>query len=361
MHPFWGYVLLGLILFVFFNMIFRFGSFIEEPLLLWFEGVAAYLGSYLSEGSLAFTVIEGLIQGFSGGIAIVLPYLIPFLVGLALLEDVGYLPRAAFLMDAIMHQMGLHGKAIFPFVMGYGCNVPAIMSVKSLESSRDRFIASALVCFVPCAARTTIVFALVAYYLGPNLALLLYILNLLVIGISGNLLSRMRPESSAGLIMEIPTYQVPGFKAVVNKVWFRLREFIVLAWPLLIVGSVILSLLEYFELFDIINERFHPFTSGLLGLPSEVSITLIFGILRKELSLIMLVQALGTSDFAAVMSDAQIMVFTAFSMFYMPCLATLAMLRSVVGNYGMIFALGMTTVVATVIAVLFRIAYLVLT
>ena len=123
---------------------------------------------------------------------------------------------------------------------------------------------------------------------------------------------------------------------------------------MLIVGSIILSLIEYFHYFDLINRIFAPFTSGLLGLPEEVSITLIFGILRKELSIIMLVQALGTSDFASVMTNAQLMVFTVFSIFYIPCLATLTMLRSVIGTRGMLFALFFTTAVATVLAVFFR-------
>lgn len=135
-----------------------------------------------------------MIQGFSGGIGIVLPYIIPFLLGLSLLEEIGYLPRVAFLMDDVMHWIGLHGKAVIPFVLGYGCNVPAVMGVKMLTSGRDRFIAAVLINFIPCAARTTIIFALVSFYLGPNLAFYLYILNLIVIAAAGNLLSRLQPE-----------------------------------------------------------------------------------------------------------------------------------------------------------------------
>jgi ferrous iron transport protein B len=357
MHPYWGYLILVLMLVAFFYLVFGFGKFLEEPLLAWFEQLSTYLGEHLSHESLWFTILNGLIQGFSGGIGIVLPYLIPFLLGLSLLEDVGYLPRAAFLMDTIMHRMGLHGKAIIPFVLGYGCNVPAIMGVRILESSRDRFITAVLVNFIPCAARTTIIFAIVARFVGPGWAIFLYIFNLLVIGASGSLMSRIRPEISPGLILEIPSYKFPRPRAVANKIWFRLREFIVIAWPLLIVGSVILSLLEYFELFGPINRAFAPFTSGLLGLPEEVSVTLIFGILRKELSIIMLIQALGTSDFASVMTVTQMMVFTVFCLFYIPCLATLAMLRVVIGTRGMIFALLFTTAVATVLALTFRIAF----
>jgi ferrous iron transport protein B len=357
MHPLLGYAFLAGILFSFFWFVFSFGKHIEEPILTLFGQFTAYLGSHLSSGSLLFTLTNGLIQGFSGGIGIVLPYLIPFLLGLSLLEDIGYLPRAAFLMDSIMHAIGLHGKSIIPFVLSYGCNVPAIMGVRIMERSRDRFITAVLVTLIPCAARTTVIFALVAFYLGPMRALALYLLNIVVIGAAGKVLSRYLPDTSPGMILEMPSYKLPQFSNVVRKVWFRLREFVVIAWPILIVGSLILSLLEYLQLAELINGILSPFTSGLLGLPPEVGITLIFGILRKELTIIMLVQALGTSNFASVMTGEQMMVFTGFSLFYIPCLATLGMLRSTIGNRGMLFTLFFNTAIATFIALVFRGVY----
>lgn len=357
MHPFLGYAFLAGVLFSFFWLVFSFGKHIEEPILALFEQLTAYLGAYLSKDSLVFTVANGLIQGFSGGIGIVLPYLIPFLLGLSLLEDVGYLPRAAFLMDSIMHSIGLHGKSIIPFVLSYGCNVPAIMGVKIIERARDRFITAVLVTLIPCAARSTIIFALVAFYLGPLKALLLYILNVVVIAAAGRVLSLTMPEVSPGMILEMPSYRLPQVATVMRKSWFRLREFILIAWPVLIAGSVILSLLEYFHLAERINGILSPFTSDLLGLPAAVGITLIFGILRKELAIIMLVQALGTSNFAAVMTAEQMMAFTVFSLFYIPCLATLGMLRSTIGNRGMLFALLFNTSIGTVMALGIRLLY----
>lgn len=357
MHRYWGYFILVALLFALFYLVFGLGKLIEEPLLAVFENFSEYLGENMDQSSVLYTVLKGLVQGFSGGIAIVLPYLVPFLFGLSLMEDIGYLPRAAFLMDGIMHRIGLHGKAIIPFVLGYGCTVPAIMGVRILDSQRDRFITAVLTNFIPCAARTTIIFALVGFYLGPGHALSLYLVNILVIAAAGKIISRMRPEISPGLIIEIPSYKLPGTRAILSKIWFRLREFIVIAWPILIVGSIILSLLEFFKLSEPINGILAPFTTGILGLPEETSITLIFGILRKELTIIMLVQALGTSDFATVMTTGQMMVFTVFTLFYVPCLATLAMLRSVIGARGMIFTLFFTTAVATLLALIFRLLF----
>lgn len=357
MHPFLGYIILGLMLVSFFGFVFSLGRQIEAPLLGWFEALSNYFASLMDRGSLIFTLLNGLIQGFSGGIGIVLPYLIPFLLGLSLLEDVGYLPRAAFLMDSIMHRIGLHGKSIIPFVLSYGCNVPAILGVRILEKARDRFITAILVTFIPCAARTTVIFALIAFYLGPIYAFLLYLLNVVVIAVVGKVLSRVMPEVSPGMILEIPSYKLPRPGAVVRKIWFRLREFVVIAWPILIAGSLILSLLEFLHLSEMINEVLSPFVSGLLGLPKEVGITLIFGILRKELSIIMLVQALGTSNFSSVMTVEQMLVFTVFTMFYIPCLATLGMLRSTIGIRGMLFALLFNTAVGTAMALVFRIVF----
>ncbi|RJR39773.1 MAG: ferrous iron transport protein B [Desulfobacteraceae bacterium] len=357
MHPLLGYVILGLVLVLFFTLVFTFGKVLETPLLALFQDLNQHLSEHLNQDSIIFTLLKGLIEGFSGGVGIVLPYLVPFLFCLSVLEDVGYLPRAAFLMDSIMHRIGLHGKSIIPFVLGYGCNVPAIMGVRILERGRDRFITAVLSTFIPCAARTTVIFAVVAFYLGPLYAAMLYLINLLVIAVAGKVLSRIMPEITPGMVLEIPSYKAPNLRAVINKIWFRLREFIVIAWPLLIAGSLILSLLDYLRLSDSINRVFSPFTVGLLGLPEAVSITLIFGILRKELTVIMLVQALGTTNFAAAMSHEQLFVFTVFSLFYIPCLATLGMLRSVIGNLGMGIALVVNTSVGTVIALISRVAF----
>jgi len=354
MHPLWGYLILGAVLFGFFSVVFGVGRLIEAPIMAGFEQLGLLLTTAFPDRNLAYTVLHGLIQGLSGGIGLVLPYLLPFLVVLTLLEDVGYIPRAAFLMDSLMHKIGLHGKAIIPFVLGYGCTVPAIMSVRLLESSRDRLVTSLLVNFIPCAARTTVIFALVGFYLGPGHALLLYVLNLVIIALAGRLLLHFLPEATPGMILEVPSYRLPQLRALLAKVWYRMREFVVIAWPILIAGSVVLSLLEAFELAQPINALLAPFTSTLLGLPAAVGITLIFGVLRKELAIVMLVQALGTSDFSSVMTNGQLLTFTVFTIFYVPCLGTLAMLRSVSGVRGMLAALGLTTLVATLGALVFR-------
>jgi len=353
LHPVWGYIFLFAILFGFFQSVYSLGGLIERPVIDILNVMQDWLILQIDGSGFISEILSGLIQGISGGIAIVLPYLLPFLIGLGILEDVGYLPRVAFLMDALMHRIGLHGSAVVPFILGFGCNVPAIMATRLIRDKKERFIAGALATMIPCAARLAIVFGLVAFYLGPFIAMLIYILDLIVIALTGRMLSKLLPEVTPGLIMEMPVYRIPTVKTVFHKTWFKIREFIVEAWPVLILGSMVLSMFNYFNLSKYINIFLRPL-SWVLGLPSEVGVPLIFGILRKELSLIMLGQALGSMDFANVLTPVQMITFTVFVIFYMPCLATLVVIRKELGNKAMWAIMGITTVVAIIFALASR-------
>jgi ferrous iron transport protein B len=327
MHPVWGYAVLVLVFLGIFQLIFTVGKFGEDRILGVFSGLIAWMSRYMDPQSVPFAAAKGALLGTAGAVAIVLPYLLPFLVCLAVLEDLGYLSRVGYLMDALMHRLGLHGTATLPVLLGYGCSVPAVMATRILSSRRDRFIAAFLAVLVPCSARMTVIMALVGVYLGAYYALGIYVLNLLVVVLAGHILALIWPEISPGMLMEVPAFRVPAPKVVMMKTWWRLREFVMVAFPLLVAGSAILSLIEFYGWQQFINAALSPLTA-LLGLPRAVGLTLIFGVLRKELSLLMLMQALGTTHVASVMSVAQILIFTLFVTFYLPCMATLAaMLR----------------------------------
>ncbi|MDD3655268.1 MAG: ferrous iron transport protein B [Atribacterota bacterium] len=356
MHPIFGYVSLTVILYLFFNFVFYVGALFEEPLLDFFYQFLPYAEQVLGADTLPYHIVNGVIQGLAGGIAIVLPFLFPFLLGLAFLEDTGYLPRVAYLMDSFLHRIGLHGKAIIPLILGYGCTVPAVMATRILESERDRFITSILTTMVPCAARITIIFGLVAFYLGPKAAIFVFVFNIVIVAIAGKILSNIMPEITPGMILEIPAYHVPSIKILLSKVWLRMKEFIVIAWPLLIVGSVVLSLLKHWHLEALINQLISPVTL-LLGLPVAVGVTLIFGVLRKELSMVMLIQALGVTNISTVMSATQIMTFTIFVLFYVPCVATIAVLVKEIGSKRTLFTIIFTFLIALVLATITRLVY----
>lgn len=356
MHPFYGYVILVGVFMAFFFVIFKVGNPLEGLLLKPFAALSLTLEARLGSNVL-FHLVDGLVQGIGGGIAIVLPYFIPLLLLMAFLEDLGYLARAGFLLDSFMHKIGLHGKSVSPFILGFGCNVPAIVATRILESRRDRVITSLLIPFIPCSARTTIILALVAFALGPWAALAFYAANILLVAVLGRVLSSFTKAPSPGLILEIPSLKLPSVDGVLKKTFFQLRSFVAFAWPILIAGSVFLGLLQAVHADRLINTVLAPLVSGALGLPRELGVTLIFGFLRKELSLIMMLQALGTGygDLLSVITRQQLLVFTVFVSFFIPCLSTFAILWREVGKKVAFLSVGLSVSVAVLLSWLIRI------
>jgi len=353
MHPIIGYVIMLVALYLLFVSVFKFGALLEKPILAFFHSLSDHLALHWSIDSFTYHLMNSLLQGFSGGFSIVLPYLFPFLLLMAFIEDIGYLPRMAFLTDGIMHRLGLHGTAIIPLLLGYGCTVAAIMASRIITRPRDRFIASTLALFVPCSARMTLILGLVGFYLGGAYAFWLLIFNLLIIMSIGLVLSRLSPEETPGMIMEMPAFQAPSAQVVLAKTWLRIKDFIVIAWPLLILGSLFLSLTEWLHWQEGINHMFSPLTR-LLDLPEKIGLTIIFGVLRKELSMLMLFQSLGTTEVLTVMTPVQIMVFTVFILFYLPCLATFGIMVRELGMRKTILASTLSLGLAICLAWLMR-------
>jgi len=356
MHPVLGVIALGAILYALFLVVFKVGTLVEAPLIEGVDRAIELIARVIPADHIAFFALQGFIQGIGGAVGIVLPYLVPFLIGLAVLEDIGYLPRAGYLIDGLMHRIGLHGKSVIPFILGYGCSVPAVMATRILDSRRDRFITAMLAVMVPCVARTTIIYGLVGYFLGPHLAFLLYVINIIVIAAAGKLLTLALPRVTPGLILEIPSYKIPSAHVIGAKVWLRVHEFLRYAVPLLVLGSVVMSLLEYVDVNRYLNLAILPVTWSL-GLPLVLGVPLILGIFRKELSLVMLFQALGTAEVASVLTAGQMMTYTLFVLFYIPCIATIAVLRRELGNAQTGLVVATTTGIALVVALLARGAF----
>jgi ferrous iron transport protein B len=356
MHPILGYVFMVGALYLTFSIVFGIGDVIEPLFSGYFEKLSEFFASHLKTGSLLFSVIDGIVQGFGGGLGIVIPYLLPFFIVLSFLEDSGYLARIAYLIDNLMHRIGLHGMSVVPMVLGYGCTVPAIMATRILKSRRDKLITATLTTMVPCSARMIIILG-VAGSISMGAAGLVYIINIIVLGITGKIMSMAMPEVSPGLLLEIPKYHLPGFKAVLNKTWFRMKEFVIIAWPLLILGSILLEIIKYFNLSGSINTFLSPFTSGILGLPAVVGVVLLFGILRKELALILLITALGTKEIQNVMTATQIFTFTIFATFYIPCLATFAVLAKELKWRNAFLITAITIIIAVVLSVFIRFVF----
>ena len=358
MHPVLGYLILALIFLAFFFLVFKIGGPLEGLLLGPLALLRTQFSGWLGSG-LLFHIADGLIQGIGGGAAIVLPYFVPLLFFMAFLEDLGYLARAGFLLDTFMHRIGLHGKSVSPFILGFGCNVPAVLSTRILESRRDRVITSLLIPFIPCSARTTIVLALVAFYLGPAWALGFYFFNILLVAVIGRILSLFFKDPSPGLILEIPSLKAPSLVNMARKTYLELKSFVKFAWPLLVGGSIVLSLLQFLALDKVLNAAFSPLVVHGLGLPEPLGITLVFGFLRKELSLIMMLQALGVEykNLLTVISREQILVFTVFVSFFIPCLSTFAILWKETGKKIAFLSVGLSITVAVMVSLLVRLIF----
>ncbi len=359
MHPVLGYISMFVIFAGIFYTVFQGGVPIENFVMGLFGDVDSYLASTI-HNQLIFSIAKGAVDGIGAATGIALPYLLPFLFIISFLEDVGYLPRIAYLMDSTMHKMGVHGTSIIPFVAGYGCSVPAIMATRILKSKKEKYITSFLASIVPCSARTTVIMGLAGYFLGYWYVMGLYAFNLLVVMISGTILKRLLPGLSPEMIIDIPPYRLPTVKTLFLKTWHKIKDFVYLAIPMLIIGSIVLTLITYYHVDIYINDIFKPVLSGILGLPAALGVVLIFGILKKELTLIMLYQALGLSSIAAVsgvMSHVQILTFTMFVIFYIPCVATIAAINKEIGLKGSVFITVGTTILAFMLAYLTKIVF----
>ncbi len=321
-----GYPIMIIALLSVFQSIFIFGDYTSGLLSDLFYGWEMLVKNILGAGIVGELIWGGVMEGFIAGVTVALPYIVPFYLILYLLEDSGYLSRIAFLVDTLMHKMGLHGKAFIPVILGYGCNVPACLGCRIMETERERLLAAFVVTLVPCAAVTVIIMGLVGAFVGFYWALALYVIDLLIIFLLGRLAFKALPGEPTALIMEMHDYRVPHPKTVLKQTWFRLWEFIKIAFPLIIVGSFVIKLIEIINLLQPIANFLSPVTVVWLGLPSVTGITLIFGVLRKELTLIMLAALLETTDFAQVLTPVQMIVFTLVTMLYIPCIATIAAL-----------------------------------
>ena len=327
-HKILGYPIMATAILSVFFTIFSFGDYTSQLLSMFFEYFYSVYESLFGTEILATLIWGGIIEGLIAGITIALPYLIPFYLALYFLEDSGYLSRIAFLMDNLMHKIGLHGKAFIPVMLGYGCNVPACLGCRIMETERERLLATFVVTLVPCAATSVILLGLVGAYIGFQWALLLYIIDLLIIFILGRIAFNILPGEPTGLIMEMHDYRTPHLKTIVKQTWFRLKEFIKMAFPLIILGSFIIKLVDVLGLLEPIANILSPVTVVWLGLPTITGITLIFGVLRKELSLLMLSTLFGTANFTNVpgFGPREMIVFTLVAMLYIPCISTIAAL-----------------------------------
>jgi ferrous iron transport protein B len=276
-------------------------------------------------GSVWSILGNGVFGGFVAGVTLVLPFVIPFYLLLAALEDSGILTRVAFMLDSAMHQMGLHGKAIIPLILGYGCSVPAIATTRIMGTRRERLLAAFAITFAPCAARTIIIFGLVSIFVGLWWALALYAIDLVVMFIAGKVALRVIPGETPGLIMEMHSFKLPSLSVVLKQTWGRTKSLIFLVFPLYMLGSAVVQVLYAYGVLQPVSNFMSPLTVRWLGLPAIAGILLIFGFVRKEMILLTMTAIFG-ANLALVLTPVQLVVLALVGMLYIPCLSTVGIL-----------------------------------
>ncbi len=329
LHPFLGYLAAFAIVGGLLVWTFLIGSQISGLL----QSFLSQIGQYepVVSGPMAQILWNGAFAGFIAGVTLVIPFVLPFYLILAVIEDSGYLPRIAVVLDRGMHKLGLHGKAIIPLILGYGCNVPACYSCRIMETPKQKLLAAFLVTLIPCTARTVVILGLVAVFVNVWWALALYAFDILLIIAIGRVAFRVVPGESVGIIMEMPDYHVPSLTVILKQTWARVKSLIWIVFPAYILGSAVLQALFAGGVLAPVNALLAPVTVLWLGLPAVVGITLLFGFIRKELTILMLAVIMGTTNFAAVLSPVQLIVLALVSMLYIPCISVILVLASEFG------------------------------
>ncbi len=273
-----------------------------------------------------------------------IPMIAVFLVVYAVMEDSGYMARAAVIMDRFMHALGLHGKAFLSILMGFGCNVPGIMATRGLERHRDRLIAIMVNPLVPCAARLGVMVFITSLFFDPVEATLVMLwligLSLSLVALTGALLNRLLGGREAvELIIELPEYHVPSLKNVAILTWVRVKAFLKRACTLIFLGVILIWLLYTFPTHEVetsfgaqLGRALEPL-GRLMGLDWRAIVSLIFGLLAKEqvlaaMSVIYMVEEEGLGEvLKAAWTPLQALTFLAVLMVYQPCIATIAVIR----------------------------------
>ncbi|MDD5629646.1 MAG: FeoB small GTPase domain-containing protein [Elusimicrobia bacterium] len=270
----------------------------------------------------------------------VLPYLAAFYLVLGYIEDLGYLPRLAVLLDGILHRLGLHGYGAIPLMLGLGCKVPALLAVRVLETRKERAIAMALVLFLtPCLPQSAMILALVGRYGALYATAALGTIMLAGLG-AGVLLNRMLKGEMPEIFVEIPPYQLPAARVLLGKLWLRIREFLLEAVPMIVAGVALVGLSDAIGALKLAERVFGPALEIVLGLPSAAAPVVILGFLRKDVAISMLVPY--------SLSAGQWVVGSVFLALYLPCLASFSVLIREAGLkdavaialFGLVLALG---------------------
>ncbi|MBC7236559.1 MAG: ferrous iron transport protein B [Chloroflexi bacterium] len=352
-HPFWGLVLLAFVLAAIFGLTYAIGGPLQEWTAEQLMGCLAAGARDLLSGAPAWLsglIVDGVIGGV-GNMLTFLPILIVFFAVMGLLEDVGYMARAAYVMDRFMHALGLHGKSFMPLFLGFGCNVPAVMGARIIESQPSRLLTIMLAPLVPCTARLAVLAVLVPIFFPQGATLVAWVLTglpLVVLALVGVLFNRLvfRGEQSA-FIMEMPLYHRPNARTLGLLVWQRTLAFVHKAGTVILGVSIVVWALATLPAGDIETSllaslgRLLAPIGALMGLGWRPLVALLTSFVAKENAVATLGVLYGVGEDTAALSQvlagqfspASGLAFLVFEMLFIPCVSTMAVIRQETGSW----------------------------
>lgn len=325
----------------------------------WTAFVSPYINAFfyalLGQNAVSRTLLWGFNAGIQAALSVGIPFVMTFYLLLAFLEDTGYLNSVAFLTDSFMHKLGLHGRSIIPIIAGAGCNVPAIIGTRVLTTRREKIIACTLIILTPCSARTAVIMGAAAFFIGWQYALAIYVIDFIIGILVGRTMAIALPGTSSGLVMEMFPFRAPKLSNILKKTWYRVKEFVLIALPIIAIGSLVMGTLYETKYMWVLTKPMSLIVENWLGLPAVAGICLLFGILRKELALqLLLALAIiqfgpNTHNLLSFMTKQQIFIFALVTTLYFPCLAAITVLVKELGWRTSLAIAAFTIVLAVVV------------
>ncbi len=349
-----SFPLLTLILTITFKTVFNLGQHLSNFMMIGIEKLLQLSLGFFHDGIIKDIIVDGIIPGV-GSVMVFLPQMVILYTFLSLMEESGYMARTVFIMDKLMHKVGLHGKSFIPLIMGLGCNVPAIVSTRIIENKTNRIITILISPFISCSARLPVYITLVGLFFEPKYQLSiiigLYILGIAIALLTCKILSKILNNDKSLFVMELPAYKIPDIKQTLKQAWFNTKQYLNKMWTIILFASIIIWGLGYFprsselakseqieqsyicKIGKTIEPIFKP-----LGFTWQLNVALLAGIGAKETivsTISMLYSENNVLKRDKIINDGInkriIMAFLVFVLLYFPCLATIVAIKNELG------------------------------
>ncbi|MEG0890333.1 MAG: ferrous iron transport protein B [Bacteroidales bacterium] len=353
-HKVWGFVIFFGVIFLMFQATFYLGKFPMDWIEAGVEKISELVAGTMDSGMLKDLIIDGIISGV-GGVLVFLPNIMILFLFISLMESTGYMARAAYLMDGIMHKVGLQGGSFIPLIMGFGCNVPAILATKAIKNRSSRIITILINPLMSCSARLPVYLLLVSAFFPKSAGLILfgiYLTGILLAGVMAKVFRKtLFATEKAAPTEKLPPYKIPALKNIISGTWEKGAQYLKKIATIILAGSIIIWMLNYFPSRDhsflyIFGQLIEPLIAPL-GFDWKIGVALLTGIPAKEV----IVSSLGVLNALTTITPASAISLMLFTLIYSPCFATLVAIKSETGKWKWaLFTAAYTIVLAWIVA-----------